>query len=91
MDEATLARSVEPLLSTKEIGNATGPGLSMVHGLAAQRGGGLVIQSRRRGTNGELWLALSMAPLLEIEARSNLIEAGPARGLAYLVEDEEVV
>lgn len=47
MDEATLARSVEPLFSTKEIGNATGPGLSMVHGLTAHLGGGLVIQSRR--------------------------------------------
>src|SRR3712207_4043554 len=34
MDEATLARAVEPFFSTKGIGKGTGLGLSMVHGLA---------------------------------------------------------
>jgi len=39
MDEATLARAMEPFFTTKEVGNGTGLGLSMVHGLAAQPGG----------------------------------------------------
>jgi signal transduction histidine kinase len=55
MDEATLARAVEPLFSTKGVGKRTGLGLSMVHGLASQLGGVLTIQSRVGvGTNVEL-------------------------------------
>ena len=46
MDKATLARAVEPFFSTKGIGKGTGLGLSMVHGLAAQLGGALAIDSK---------------------------------------------
>jgi signal transduction histidine kinase len=60
MDEATLARAVEPFFSTKGVGKGTGLGLSMVHGLASQLGGALTIQSRPGlGTNVELWLPRS--------------------------------
>jgi PAS domain S-box-containing protein len=57
MDEETLARAVEPFYTTKEVGKGTGLGLSMVHGLAVQSGGGLVLRSRLgEGTTAELWL-----------------------------------
>jgi signal transduction histidine kinase len=46
MDEATLARAMEPFFTTKGVGKGTGLGLSMVHGLAAQSGGRLVLKSR---------------------------------------------
>ncbi len=42
MDSETIGRAVEPFYSTKEFGRGTGLGLSMVHGLAAQLGGGFV-------------------------------------------------
>jgi len=45
MDEATLARAVEPFFSTKGVGKGTGLGLSMVHWLASQLGGAIIIQS----------------------------------------------
>src|SRR5690606_8435032 len=42
---------------TKGIGKWTGLGLSMVHGLAEQSGGTLVLQSERgQGTRAEIWL-----------------------------------
>jgi PAS domain S-box-containing protein len=92
MDEATRARAVEPFFSTKGIGKGTGLGLSMVHGLTAQLGGGLVIQSQRGvGTNVELWLPVSATPLPVAEARAQSIVAGGARGLALLVDDEDLV
>ena len=63
MDEATLARAVEPFFTTKGVGKGTGLGLSMVHGLAEQCGGRLVLTSEEgRGTTAELWL-----PIAEVE------------------------
>jgi signal transduction histidine kinase len=60
MDEATLARAVEPFFTTKGVGKGTGLGLSMVHGLAAQSGGMFVLRSRKwEGTVAEIWLPRS--------------------------------
>ena len=43
MDAATLERATEPFFTTKGIGKGTGLGLSMVHGLAEQSGGRLLL------------------------------------------------
>src|SRR5215208_6993554 len=47
MDEATLAQAMEPFFTTKGVGKGTGLGLSMVHGLAVQSGGRLILRSRK--------------------------------------------
>jgi PAS domain S-box-containing protein len=91
MDEATLARAVEPFFSTKGFGKGTGLGLSMAHGLASQLGGALAIQSKSGlGTNVELWL-----PQTQDEAEPFLAAPEPepvhGRGAALLVDDEEAV
>jgi signal transduction histidine kinase len=54
MDQATRERAIEPFFSTKGIGKGTGLGLSMVHGLTAQLGGRLTIESapERRSSCG---------------------------------------
>jgi CheY-like chemotaxis protein len=92
MDEATLARAVEPFFSTKGIGRGTGLGLSMVHGLASQLGGALTIQSRPGvGTNIELWLRPGAAPAEAGSSPANIAPAPEARGVALLVDDEELV
>jgi CheY-like chemotaxis protein len=92
MDEATLARAVEPFFSTKGIGKGTGLGLSMVHGLASQLGGALNIESRPGiGTNIELWLPTSDLPAgqADLPAAAGLTAA--AAGVALLVDDEALV
>lgn len=92
MDQATLARSVEPFFSTKGVGKGTGLGLSMVHGLASQLGGALTLQSREgEGTTVELWLPLSDQPAHEADAGPRLEPAAEHRGLALLVDDEDLV
>ncbi|WP_176556338.1 hybrid sensor histidine kinase/response regulator [Rubellimicrobium rubrum] len=96
MDEATLARAVEPFFSTKGIGRGTGLGLSMVHGLASQLGGALTIQSKPGlGTNVELWLPVAeaeVAPGLTAVAVPDAQEnATSGKGTVLLVDDEDLV
>jgi PAS domain S-box-containing protein len=60
MDAATLARATEPFFTTKGVGKGTGLGLSMIHGLAEQMKGELVLRSVvGRGTTAELWLPVT--------------------------------
>ncbi len=63
MNEATLTRAFEPFFTTKEIGSGSGLGLAMVHGFAAQSGGGVRIQSKMgEGTTVEIWLPRADEP-----------------------------
>jgi CheY-like chemotaxis protein len=91
MDEATLARAVEPFFSTKGIGKGTGLGLSMVHGLAAQLGGALTIRSKPGvGTSVELWLPIATATTEPPETPVDA-ERPAAAGTVLLIDDEDIV
>lgn len=92
MDEATLARAIEPFFSTKGVGKGTGLGLSMAHGLAAQLGGAMTIQSRPGlGTNVEFWLPVSSNNAVAINFSSETVDAVTRAGTVLLVDDEELV
>ncbi|MDQ2764208.1 MAG: PAS domain-containing protein [Pseudomonadota bacterium] len=92
MDEATLARAIEPFFSTKGIGKGTGLGLSMVHGLVAQLGGGLTIVSETgQGTTVELWLPISIEPIGDDETIRTELSPAAKRGRVLLVDDEDLV
>lgn len=69
MSEEVLARAVEPFFSTKEVGQGTGLGLSMVYGFVKQSGGHLTLNSREgSGTCVELYLPCTDA---KAQDRSN--------------------
>jgi CheY-like chemotaxis protein len=91
MDAATARRAIEPFYSTKEAGRGTGLGLSMVHGLAAQSGGDLAIDSAPgRGTRVVMRLpAGDHAPAAEAEDPPLPETLSPLRIL--LVDDEDLV
>jgi PAS domain S-box-containing protein len=96
MDEATLARAMEPFFTTKGVGRGTGLGLSMVHGLAAQSGGRLVLKSHKgQGTTAEIWLpAIQVAATAPAEAIrvGDATNPGPAiRPLTILVVDDDAL
>lgn len=92
MDEETVKRATEPFYSTKGVGKGTGLGLSMVHGLAAQLGGGLAIESAPgEGTVIELWLPISIGSVGIEDSETSAIPAIVTRGTALLIDDEELV
>ncbi|WP_244624718.1 PAS domain-containing sensor histidine kinase [Sphingomonas sp. So64.6b] len=89
MDEAVMARAIEPFFSTKGIGKGTGLGLSMVHGLASQLGGTMLLTSEPgQGTTVELVLRTA-EPRVERRAAARLGQDMPhAAGQVLLVDDE---
>ncbi|QDP23607.1 hybrid sensor histidine kinase/response regulator [Bradyrhizobium cosmicum] len=92
MDETTLAHAVEPFFSTKGVGQGTGLGLSMVHGLASQLGGALTIRSAvGAGTTVELWLPVSHAAAATIDTAPQPELRPLPVGTALLVDDEPLV
>jgi CheY-like chemotaxis protein len=92
MDEATMARAIEPFFSTKEVGKGTGLGLSMVEGLVAQLGGALVLSSKLgQGTTVELWLPVSEQPVKAVDSIYLIAPETKAIGRVLLVDDEPLV
>ncbi|MDP3491682.1 MAG: PAS domain-containing protein [Hyphomonadaceae bacterium] len=91
MDEATRLKATEPFFSTKGVGRGTGLGLSMVHGLAAQLGGALVLESAPgEGATVKIWLPLADVDPTAPASRSHA-ELGPQSGTVLLVDDEHLV
>ncbi|WP_236784012.1 response regulator [Azospirillum humicireducens] len=98
MPPDVLARACEPFFTTKPVGQGSGLGLSMVHGLTAQSGGGMRLESHP-GLGTAVTLYLPHAPVHSPAhpgagtpadaAAPPLLPAGGARIL--LVEDDALV
>lgn len=94
MDAETLARAAEPFFTTKGVGKGTGLGLSMVHGIARQCGGALVLQSSRPGgTTASIVLPISAARATTdtpaLDATAPAPEAPEKRRPVVLVVDDD--
>jgi CheY-like chemotaxis protein len=91
MDEATLARAAEPFFTTKGVGRGTGLGLSMVHGVAEQSGGRLLLRSRPgEGTTAEIWLRPADPAAVGLASLPSEPDApGGGRPVTVLVVDDD--
>jgi CheY-like chemotaxis protein len=86
-----VGRIFEPFFTTKGVGEGTGLGLAVVHGIVAERSGGLSVESAvGRGTTFRVYL-----PALEVEHTQEAAEEKPAlpRGTEriLLVDDEPMI
>ena len=94
MDAQTLTRASEPFFTTKGVGKGTGLGLSMVHGMAEQMGGRLLIRSTPgEGTIAEIWLVSATGTA---QAQGTVDEAprpqdGPRKLKVLAVDDDRLV
>ncbi|MCB8839425.1 PAS domain-containing sensor histidine kinase [Aurantimonas sp. VKM B-3413] len=94
MDEQTLMRAAEPFFTTKGVGKGTGLGLSMVHGIAEQSGGCLMLHSRKgEGATAEIWLPVADAkPLPEgPEEPQRAAPPSPSSLTILAVDDDPLV
>jgi PAS domain S-box-containing protein len=89
MSEEVLRRAVEPFFTTKDIGKGSGLGLSMVHGVATQSGGGLHIDSRLgRGTTVSVYLPRARRQSEPAEASEAGALVAHKRATILVVDDD---
>jgi CheY-like chemotaxis protein len=89
MSEEVLRRAVEPFFTTKEPGKGSGLGLSMVHGVATQSGGGLHIDTRLgRGTTVDVYLPRARRPSAGAREREPLAATVHERATIIVVDDD---
>ncbi|MFC3942655.1 PAS domain-containing sensor histidine kinase [Pseudomonas gingeri NCPPB 3146 = LMG 5327] len=90
MDEQTLAYAADPFFTTKGVGKGTGLGLSMVHGLAEQLGGRLVLKSSKgQGTTAELWLPMATDGITRLPLLPEKPHGPVFKPLTVLVVDDD--
>lgn len=93
------SRIFDPFFTTKPLGEGTGLGLSVVHGMVTGHGGGVTLDSAPgRGTVFRLWLPAAPAGVtLEAEEAGRVPETDAAAGHAaagarvLYVDDDEVL
>jgi PAS domain S-box-containing protein len=89
-----LERMFEPFFSTKEVGQGTGMGLAMVHGIVHDQGGHVIVETERgRGTTFRVLLPPAQTQAAEVtsaRARAQAVRK-PLDGRVLLVDDEESV
>lgn len=96
MDARTLAQATDPFFTTKGVGKGTGLGLSMVHGMAEQLGGRLLLDSRvGQGTTVEIWLPVATtaatAELAHLPAETKMETVMEPRPLTVLAVDDDAL
>jgi len=95
MSPDTLARSTDPFFTSKGVGKGTGLGLSMVHGLAEQSNGRLIVESEiGRGTTVSLLLPVADPGSPARQPEKHDVERkgtspGPGRALRILAVDDD--
>jgi nitrogen-specific signal transduction histidine kinase/CheY-like chemotaxis protein len=89
MDQATLQRIFEPFFTTKPLGEGTGLGLSVVHGIMQSHDGKVTVYSHPgEGTVFHLYFPAHGGEAMPIEVNDALLPRGHGERILF-VDDEE--
>jgi nitrogen-specific signal transduction histidine kinase/CheY-like chemotaxis protein len=94
MDAATQARVFEPFFTTKPVGQGTGLGLSVVHGILATHHGAITVDSAPgQGCCFDVYLPLVAAPpeTTSLPAQDTAYRPSPDRQVLYVDDDPVMV
>lgn len=84
-----MSKIFEPFFTTKPVGEGTGMGLAVVHGIVVAHGGAVRVDSSSRGTTFECYFPLVSTPVTVEAQRSGEPTRGTGRVLA--VDDEQAI
>jgi signal transduction histidine kinase/ActR/RegA family two-component response regulator len=91
MNQVTQQRAFEPFFTTKPTGQGTGLGLATVHGIVAQSGGYITLESAPlRGTTFTVWLPRASEEPAQDATQGQSLQHG-RNETVLLVEDEQAV
>jgi PAS domain S-box-containing protein len=91
MDEPTLKRIFDPFFTTKDVGQGTGLGLAVVHGIMRVLGGGIEVASQPgRGTTFRLYFRAARALPAAPSAAAGETRRGNGEHILFL-DDEEAL
>jgi PAS domain S-box-containing protein len=88
IEPGVLERMFDPFFTTKGVGQGTGLGLSLVHGIVTELGGAIDVTTKAgQGTSFSIWLPL--APEAEEPLRTATRELPRGNGEAVMIVDDE--
>ena len=88
MDTSTIERIFEPFFTTKPVGQGTGLGLSVVHGIVQKHGGAITVESRK-GVGSVFQVYLPAAHHMEDESHGLTGRPPGGAGQQLLFVDDE--
>ncbi|WP_155890678.1 ATP-binding protein, partial [Desulfuromonas sp. TF] len=92
MEEKTMERIFDPFFTTKGPGRGTGLGLSVVHGIVKNHGGGISFASKPdKGTTFHIFLPRTDLPEKVMEETSSVPLTGGRERILFLDDEEDLV
>ncbi len=92
IDDVTIKRVLEPFFTTKAVGEGTGLGLAVVHGIVTNHDGELVIESELgKGTVFHVYIPVSAAEVSDDVSAIEVGQGGRGSESIMFVDDEDDV
>ncbi len=92
MAAATVARIFEPFFTTKPVGEGSGLGLAVVHGIMKNHEGGIVVSSQPgQGTTFALYFPVSESEVVALPAAPQPIPRGRGEHVLFVDDEEPLV